>query len=171
MPPTEVEVRRLENRSMRKSVGFFLVLLSVGCNESPTEPIKSVLPFSEVVYRNSSGFNTPLRTVLRSETEWHSFWAVLNENNPSPAPLVDFTRYMLIASARGSAPDGCYRTEMQSVTLRRSVITARIADTHYNGPTCGCPTMVVTPVQVVRVGRTNGPVEFSITNENRNCGM
>src|SRR5687767_2947736 len=73
-------VRRLENRKVRRSTGFLLLLLSVGCNESPTEPNESVLPFSEVVYRNPSGFKTPLRTVLRSEAEWQSFWSMLNEN-------------------------------------------------------------------------------------------
>ena len=156
---------------MKRSGAFLAFLvLSAGCLDLPTEPTEAILPFNEVVYRHTSGFTTPLRTVLRSEAEWQSFWTVLNKGHDAASPpAVDFTKFMLIASARGSAPDGCHATEMKRIALEGEVVSARIADTRYTGA-CGCLAMVVTPVQVVRVARVEDPVEFRVTSETRACG-
>lgn len=154
---------------MRRSATFVaLLVLSAGCGVLPTEPTESILPFNEVVYQPTSGFETPLRTVLRSEAEWQTFSAVLYKGEVASPTPVDFREFMLIASARGSAPDGCYATEVKRIALQENVVSVLIADTRSTG-SCGCLSVVVTPVQVVSVARVEGPVEFSVTNETREC--
>jgi PrcB C-terminal len=118
-----------------------------------------------------AAWNTALlrreRLVVRSRAEWEALWARL-QARLDPAPAVDFAREMLLVAALGERPSGGYRVSIPAVAQDGALLRAEVLEIR---PGRGCMTTmaVTTPVAVVRVPRSEAPVEFVERTETRDC--
>ncbi len=125
---------------------------------------------SAVVLATGQGLGDPTRAVIRDSTEWAAFWMqahALMEPVPPP-PAVDFDTEMLLVAALGTRSSGGHAVTIDSVargTTLRVFVTAV-------APGADCiTTMAITwPVQVVRVPRFDGSVEFVEGERVQPCG-
>ncbi len=123
-------------------------------------PAVTRIDSSAIVLASGQGLGDPTRAVIRDSTAWEAFWNqahALVEPAP-PVPAVNFEESMLLVAALGTRSTGGHAVMIDSVargpTLR--VFVTAVAP----GADCMTTMSISWPVQVVRVPRFDGSVEF-----------
>jgi hypothetical protein len=136
--------------------------------EAP-EPVVTRIDSTAVLLASAQGLGDPTRAVIRDSTAWAVFWTqahTLVEPTP-PIPPVNFADSMLLVAALGTRSSGGHTVTVDSVargaTLRAFVTTVT------PGPDCMATLAITWPVQVVRVPRFEGSVEFVEAEQVRPC--
>lgn len=117
-----------------------------------------------------SGFTTRERLVVRDAAAWKDVWGRVSAGM-TPAPLppqVDFAREMLVVAALGERPTGGYGIVVDSAQARSGglVVTVR---TIAPGKGCVLTQALTQPVDIARVPRHEGQVDFEDRPEVRDC--
>jgi hypothetical protein len=162
----------------RSGAAIPLLLLLGGCSggaptpgaETPA-PVVTRIDSTAVVLDRGQGLGDPTRAVIRDSTGWAAFWTqahALVEPAPSGPPVVNFADSMLLVAALGTRSTGGYGVGIDSVA-RGATLRVFVTELH---PAPGCmTTMAITwPVQVVRVARFEGSVDFVEQRRERPCG-
>lgn len=109
----------------------------------------------------SSGFTTVQRTVIRDDATWRAMWAVIMQNvSPPPElPSVDFTKEMLVVAALGERRSGGFSIAIDSAS---STASGAMVVVHVTtpGPQCMNTQAITSPVDVARIPRITGTVQF-----------
>jgi hypothetical protein len=133
------------------------------------EPVVTRIDSTAVLLASAQGLGDPTRAVIRDSTAWAVFWNqahALVEPTP-PIPPVNFADSMLLVAALGTRSSGGHTVTVDSVargaTLRAFVTTVT------PGPDCMATLAITWPVQVVRVPRFEGSVEFVEAEQVRPC--
>lgn len=108
-----------------------------------------------------SGIADSLRLVVRDAESWRAQWDALNrEMRPQPPlPTVDFAREMVVIAALGARGSGGWSIVVDSAVWRggtTAIYLRRLAP----GRGCFTTAAVSSPVDVVRVPRSDAPVRF-----------
>ncbi|HUE96314.1 MAG TPA: hypothetical protein VMN39_06620 [Longimicrobiaceae bacterium] len=149
---------------------LLLVLLSLsGCggrggalsSGAPASAWRAIPTTARVYYDNAGGIRDSLRLVVRDEATLRAVWsqATSAQTAPPPAPEVDFQREMLLVVGAGRmAPEDQIRVDSVAV-VRGSSGQALMAIVRLSE---GCRRMNIDayPLEIVRVGRIEGEVEF-----------
>jgi hypothetical protein len=133
------------------------------------EPVVTRIDSSAVVLESGRGLGDPTRMVIRDSAAWRDFWAQAHSlAEPIPAaPPVDFADSMLLVAALGTRATGGYAVSIDSVArgaALRVFVTALAP-----APDCVTTMAITWPVQVVRVARFDGSVEFIEATRMRPC--
>jgi hypothetical protein len=108
--------------------------------------------------------------LARDETGFRDMWTQLkvqpNLVDPATIPKVDFDRSMVVAFF-GSQGDNCDPYRLTRVIARPDRVTLQIA--HQLPWNCTCASMVFEPYIVVRIARTEKPIDFDIAPEIHEC--
>lgn len=151
---------------MRKRIALLFLsgaLLLASCDlfgSSNGEP----LPFQNVKDAEPLKVQTAHTAVFRSEAAWTAFWEEhvtrINANGEQVAPpAVDFDEDMLIAvfwGDKGYAGCSFFAEAIKSVSAESKALTVEVGKLPDLGP---CQ-MLVMPLQVIKVGRTETTVAF-----------
>jgi hypothetical protein len=144
-----------------------LTLLAAGCSSgAPSPGAESAqgaitrIDSSAIVLESSQGIGDPTRAVIRDSAAWQAFWAQAHAQvEPAPpVPAVSFADSMLLVAALGTRSSGGYSVRIDSVargTTLRVFVTAVSP-----GPGCVTTMAIAWPVQVARVARFDGSVDF-----------
>ena len=110
---------------------------------------------------------TSARTqVVYTQAELDALWA---EHHPGQsAPVIDFSRYMVIAAFHGFAGSPGYDIEIVSATVGGGSLNVALRYM-VPGPRCGGTTNVYFPFHIVRRDRSDKPVVFSGSTFELNC--
>ena len=110
------------------------------------------------------------RIVFRERDEFDKFWQQ-TFNSPTykaPPPEVDFSREMLIVAAMGTQPSPAYTIIVDSACEVDNKLEVHVHSTDYSR--CGSSLgVVVQPMDMVRVPKTNLPVVFRETEIVSDC--
>lgn len=130
------------------------------------EPLCCDIDRSDILYHHDgSGIRDSSRLVVRQQGEFEELWnqATAPASDPPELPTVDFERFMVLAVAAGtSSPgdqiyvDSAGVREEGTPDGRREVLKVYVRTVH----TCGDFQADTYPLQIVRVQRFDGPVEF-----------
>lgn len=122
------------------------------------EPVPAA---SRLYYDNSGGVRDSLRVVVRDAGTLGVIWAqaTSGQSSPPPPPAVDFDREMilLVAAGRKTAEEQI-RVDSLAVQNLRGERTLFAVVQLTEG--CGRFNIDAWPLEIVRVSRVNGPVEF-----------
>lgn len=156
--------------------GVVLLLALTACSGgAPTpgaegaQPVVTHIDSTAVVLASGQGLGDPTRAVIRDSIGWNAFWTQAHSlMEPTPAtPTVNFADSMLLVAALGTRATGGHIVTIDSVargaSLRVFVTTAT------PGRDCMTTMAITWPVQVVRVPRFDGSVEFVEREEVRPC--
>lgn len=172
----------LKSRRMRRSRKILAVLgvvvalsVSAACSRRsrfPEEPEGGAIFFTTIAQTAVPGqTGGSLRQVIRDTATWAQVWADLRAGSSLPAtpPAVDFSFEMVIVAALPTQP--C----VSQVTIRSidgdAGKTGNIRVDVLEEPTassCLCTTSQ-RPFHAVRLPRTDGSVQFSVTRTPRTC--
>jgi PrcB C-terminal len=83
-------------------------------DQKKTGKVETPLSIATVEKGYRSGIRGPLQTVIRNQDEWNAFWKrhSSTDNNPAPAPIVDFNREMVVGIFLGEKSTGGYEVEI-----------------------------------------------------------
>ncbi len=162
---------------MTGRVGLALVVALAACSSGGPTPgagdsqaVVTRIDAGDVVLATGQGLGDPTRAVVRDSAEWSAFWTqahALVEPAP-PLPTVDFTRSMLLVAALGTRSTGGHRVSIDSVA--RGAILRVFVTAIAPGPDCLTTMAITWPLQVVRVARFEGSVEFVEGERVEPCG-
>lgn len=122
-----------------------------------TKPIQLV--FKELDRSTRSLIAQPRNVVVRDAQAFAALWAE-HTGNAVPAPTIDFGRSMVVGVFLGSRMNGCYATDIASVTRENGKITVSRVDTE-PGPGAVCTMAIVNPAHLVVIERSDEAVEFT----------
>ena len=117
-----------------------------------------------------SGFTARERLVVRDAAAWKEVWGHVSARlTPAPVlPQVDFAREMLIVAALGERPTGGYGIVVDSAEARSGLLLVTVR-TIAPGKGCILTQALTQPVDIARVPRHEGPVDFEDRAEIRDC--
>ncbi len=109
---------------------------------------------------NLSGIQTAQNLVIKDNTAWTTLWAQHTNNSGVSAPVVDFSKRMVVGVFLGTKPNGCYA--ISDVSLWHSGAKLNVAH-HDQVPGMGvmCTMVITTPSYLVELDRTDDAVEFT----------
>jgi hypothetical protein len=152
-----------------------LVALSACSGGAPTpgadarQAVVSHIDSGAVVLATAQGLGDPTRAVIRDSTEWSAFWTQAHSlMEPAPSlPPVNFADSMLLVAALGTRSTGGHNVTIDSVARGA---TLRVFVTELTpAPDCMTTMAITWPVQVVRVPRFEGSVDFVEGHRVRPC--
>jgi hypothetical protein len=121
-------------------------------------------------FRFHSGIAEERLLAIRDEAEWQGQWLRMTRPRGVTAPLppVDFRRDMLLLAAMGSQRSGGYRVEIERVIDQDGELLAFVRFIA-PGPRCGAIAAITSPVDVVRVPRSEKIVRFLVERTATDC--
>ncbi|HZV64303.1 MAG TPA: hypothetical protein VFG03_05250 [Telluria sp.] len=119
----------------------------------------NALPFSVVEHSTRSNIGAARQVLVRDAAAWAALWKE-HQGDAAPLPAVDFGKSMLVGVFLGSQANGCYSSSFSRVYRNGKKIVAVHADT-VPGHGVLCTMNVTTPAELIRVERSDDPVEFA----------
>ena len=118
-----------------------------------------------------SSFDGPaegVRQVVRDSVEWRKAWAhTVRASIDSTLPPIDFKHQMVVIAGMGSVSSAGYELFIDSVTTLEWGTLIYVRSTSPGG--CPAGGLMTQPVDIVRVPRTNLPVQFMEYTEVHHC--
>ena len=108
-----------------------------------------------VAHAYYSGFDRPMRAVIRDQETWRTAWATLYaRSSPVPAvPAVDFSRSAVILVALGTRGSGGYDITISRVARDAGLVYVQVTSTS-PGERCGTTLALTQPVDIVVLPHT-----------------
>jgi PrcB C-terminal len=156
---------------------FVLSSVAAACTASPSAPDGRDEPLSFVRLRPeplsltyNSSFRTQMRAVVRDAATWQLTWDEIwrGQSPMPPLPTVDFQREMIIVAALGEKPTGGYSIFLDGVLDSASGLTVQVRIVT-PGARCGTTLALTQPVDVARVTRHDGQVNYAERAETQDC--
>lgn len=146
-------------RGLLVLAALLFALTAPGCDsDSPTAPLLTegdVTPV-ELYASSTSGLDQSERRVVRTEAAYDELAMDIFDDDPDAEalPMVDFTRFMVLAVASGEQPEACHSIAVTGATSDGTDLDVTVTET---GPTadCMCAASLAQPVQVVSVPRAD----------------
>lgn len=135
--------------------------------ESRPEPYTSL----DHVYRVAGSRNpTAVRLVIMDTTDYNQVWnRLVGHDDRTVRPKVDFSREMLLVVGMGEQPCLGYGISIDTVYRDQDRRIYALVRERRKGARCGCLSEVISPVDIVRVPRTERPVSFLERVETNSC--
>ncbi|MEP6617974.1 MAG: protease complex subunit PrcB family protein [bacterium] len=135
--------------------------------QSKPEPYTSL----DHVYKVAgSKIPSAMRLVVMDTTDYNQVWTrIVGRDDRSARPKVDFTREMLLVVGMGEHPCLGYAISIDTVYRDQEKRIYALVRERHRGARCGCLADVISPVDVVKVPRTERPVSFLERVETNTC--
>ncbi|MGZ5198954.1 MAG: hypothetical protein ACXWC4_04215 [Telluria sp.] len=120
----------------------------------------TAIPFQTLVKDGHTGVSQQRDVVIRDQAAFDKLWAEhVSDRSPTPpAPAVNFTSQMVIGVFAADVVT-CGNMGIVGVRSQDGKMVVDI-ERRAPAPTVACPAVIVTPMQMVTVGRNDAPVEF-----------
>ena len=136
-----------------------------------TELTLTRLRTDSIAFEQYSGISTPEHFVIRDAAAWEVLWhRIYATTDPMPPlPGIDFTQEMIVASALGTRTSGGYDVLLTQASEDSGRVRIGVLETR---PGAGCAvTLALTqPIDLGRVPRRDGPVDFVVAQHTERCG-
>ena len=135
--------------------------------ESKPEPYTSLDHVFKVA---GSRLPTAARLVIADSSDYRVFWTrVTGSSDMANRPKVDFSREMLVIAAMGEQPCMGYGINVDTVYRDQDHRVFAVVRERRRGARCGCLSQLVSPVDIIRIPRTERPVTFIERVETNSC--
>ncbi len=113
---------------------------------------------------------TAMRLVIMDTTDYNQVWTrIVGRDDRTARPKVDFSREMLLIVGMGEHPCLGYSINIDTVYRDQEKRIYALVRERRRGERCGCLAEVISPVDIVRVPRTERPVSFLERAETNTC--
>jgi hypothetical protein len=117
------------------------------------------LAFQNVDQSTRSQIRGPQNVVIKDAATFSALWTA-HTGNTVPEPVIDFQRHMVLGSFLGKRMNGCYSTDIMNVYRTGQKITVQRVDWE-PGEGLVCTLAIVSPAHLVKIERSEDPVEFT----------
>lgn len=113
---------------------------------------------------------TAVRLVIMDTTDYNQVWSrLVGRDDRTARPKVDFSREMLLVVGMGEQPCLGYNINVDTVYRDQEKRIYAVVRERRRGARCGCLAEVISPVDIIRVPRTERPVSFLERVETNTC--
>jgi hypothetical protein len=121
----------------------------------------TTVAFTTVEAATQSSITATRTAVVRDTSAWQALWDEHKRGvTPTPAlPSVDFAQDMVIAAFLGQRPNLCYGVTIESIRARDGRLTVDYRES-VPAPGAPCGAALSFPAHLVRVKRSDAPVDF-----------
>ncbi|MDB4917997.1 MAG: PrcB C-terminal domain protein [Gemmatimonadetes bacterium] len=135
--------------------------------EAKPEPYTSL---DHIFKAAGSRLPTAARLIITDTSDYRVFWTRLTGSpDQSARPKVDFSREMLVIAAMGEQPCMGYGINVDTVYRDQDRRVYAVVRERRRGARCGCLSQLVSPVDIIRIPRTERPVTFLERVETNSC--
>lgn len=152
---------------MRLHTLMALTIFSVAGPSAGDPACRDDVPFDRVLSASATPFEfqEPGDLVIRTEKQWCEFWARTHGTRAVPLPcdlgVADFRHEVILATAIGSRPNGCFGVAISCIETSRGRGALRVfIRDREPGSSCICTQALISPVHAVVVDKPVGRVEF-----------
>lgn len=121
------------------------------------------IPFKEVLNESQTGFSEPAQGIINNEDDWCDFWGKLYSfmwpQPPCDTSLINFEKETAVYVALGSRANSCYGVNITCIKKKGKEIEVDY-DEIIPGENCTCLSVIVKPVDVVKIKKFEGETEF-----------
>lgn len=142
-------------------ISFVVIMLGqISCGPHPAEV--TPLPFENFTEAEYFRVQYPATVVIKDDAAWNQlwedYWTRQDSLGRTPPPAVNFEEDMVIAVFWGCGYSGCYWwvEAIERIIIRSGRIEVHIAPL----PDLGDCEMIVCPIQVVKLEKSDFPVVF-----------
>ena len=155
------------------ALALMALLASVCAQQMPASPGMAVpMPITRLPLDGAafSGYEQPITLVVRDRETWQSTWSQVYRarNEVPPLPPIDFSTEMIVVAALGAKPTSGYAVELTSAYVSNGTVTVEAASVS-PGPLCVTLQVITNPVDIARLPRRDGAVQFHFTPRVASC--
>ena len=120
------------------------------------------MAFETVAQEASSGHDEAKNYVITDEAGWLGVWEKITSNQfpQSPPPAIDFENNVLIGVFMGQRSSGGYGVEITKVVDQGGSVDVQYTE-YSPGRTCIVTQALTAPYHVIKIAKTNAPVQFT----------
>jgi len=131
-------------------LGLLLTSAALACQEAPFETV----PFSTVQRRQYSNHAEAKEYVFKDQQAWETHY---KQHHGDTAPVIDFSKEMVLGTYLGTKPNPAYRVEVKEVRKLPDSLDVLV---EYHGPEPGkmYPQVITHPYHLVKLEKTEKQV-------------
>jgi hypothetical protein len=139
----------------RTRAAVIIVVMVAAC----VSPSAQSIPFTNIARGTSSQIDESRRVVIRTSDEWQALW---KSHASSQAPVVDFSKLMVVGVFAGTKPTAGYSIQIGAVRRDGSKAIVEYAE---QSPAAGAivAQVLTSPFHLVSIPRDVQDVEFRAT--------
>lgn len=151
-------------------VGGAVYLISPAAEKLGGNEERTLMVLDRLHKGQNSGIKEVQNLAITSSTVWMDLWInkIKFEGKTKGAPYVKFDEDMVIAVFQGEKPNGGYSIEITGVYEEKNKIVAEVKEIS-PGQNCINTEALTSPFEIVKVPKTDKPVEFKISQEVKEC--
>lgn len=157
---------------------IFLLALTLGAvfyfsnSNFMKKPKKGNQNFKTVI--EGSGRNISIKEegqkIIKNKSEWQELWnSMFSNQTEKTSPIqVDFKKYLLVAVFSGQKETGGHAIRVESVQNQKDKIVIKVVETS-PAENCILTPVLTSPFEIIKIEKSNLPIEFSITKSASLC--
>jgi len=124
-----------------------------------------------IAFESSSGIGQAQNFVIKDAAAWNALWQRIYANQTPVPPVtdVDFNTQMVVAAALGSKPTGGYDVLLTEAAKDTGGLVIAVRATS-PGAHCFVTQALTAPIDIARLPKTGGDVQFVQTQHTVDCG-
>ena len=145
-----------------KYLSFILVTLFwFACSTTKKVETNQSITFNTVDKNSNGGFQELTQEIYTNQAAFEKAWKLAwsNFSDPTPAPIVDFNKEMVVLVALGMRKNGGYQLKINSVREETDEIIMDYTETTPN-PKCTYSQSIVFPYEFISFSKTSKKVVF-----------
>ena len=145
-----------------KYLSFILVTLFwFACSTTKKVETNQSITFKTIDKNTNGGFQELTQEVYTNQIAFEKAWKLAwsNFSDPTPAPIVDFNKEMVVLVALGMRKNGGYQLKINSVREETDEIIMDYTETTPN-PKCTYSQSIVFPYEFISFSKTSKKVVF-----------
>lgn len=154
-----------------KYLSFILVVLFwYACSATQTIETNQNIPFNTVVKNTNGGFQELTQEFYNNQTAFEKAWKLAwsNFSDPTPVPIVDFNKDVVVLVALGKRHNGGYQLKINSVREEPNQIIVDYIEITPN-PKCTYAQSIVFPYEFIAFTKTSKKVVFKSSSKVGEC--
>ena len=143
-------------------------------------PLGQTISGFRLPFRTVSGVWDQLRLVVRDRETWVDLWKRIHRISPDnpnpnggqlpPLPEIDFSRELLVVAGMGRRPRSAYAINIHAANAyERNYRLEILVRSVENRKGCGAATVMIAPIDIVRLPKTDRTVIFRETEVVPDC--
>ncbi|OFY96757.1 MAG: hypothetical protein A3K10_12120 [Bacteroidetes bacterium RIFCSPLOWO2_12_FULL_31_6] len=148
-------------KQLTKKLVLILSVLFFSCSATKTQESNKTIPFKVVDKNTNGGFQELTQEVYTNQAAFEKAWKLAwsNFSDPTPAPIVDFNKEVVVLVALGMRNNGGYQLNINSVREETNQIIVDYTETTPN-PKCSYSQAIIFPYEFISFAKTNKKVGF-----------
>lgn len=158
------------NKQISKQFLLLLSVILISCTSTKKVATNSSITFKTIDKNTNGGFQELTQEIYTNQTAFEKAWKLAwsNFSDPTPIPIVDFNKNVVVLVALGMRNNGGYQLKINSVSEEPNQIIVDYTETTPN-PKCTYSQSIVFPYEFISFEKSSKKIEFKTSTQLGSC--